>query len=403
MKEARVYLDYHATTPIDNRVFNAMLPFLKEDFGNPSSTFHSYGWKTREAVNDARKTIAASFKAQPREIIFTSGSTESNNLAIRGVTAKYRTKSNHIITCSTEHKSVLSVCSYLENLGVNVTYLPVDRNGLLDLNKLYDAITDTTILISLMTANNEIGVIHPMKEIGRITKEKNIIFHTDATQAVGKMKLDVDELGIDLMSLTGHKIYGPKGIGILYVRSENPTVQLEPQITGGSQENNLRAGTLNVPGIIGLAKAIELCDELYQEGIHSTKNLRDMLLEGIRQNIDNIGVNGSLEHRIPNNLNISFRGIEAQALLMMLDDIALSLGSACLGSTIEPSHVLRALYIPEEDMYSAVRFGLGRFTSDEEIQYVIERLTETVPMLRSQQPSRKKTKTTTAKEGNKYE
>ncbi len=403
MKEARVYLDYHATTPIDDRVYNSMLPFLKEHFGNPSSTFHSYGWKTQEAVDDARKSIASNLNAKPREIVFTSGSTESNNIAIRGAAEKYRDKGNHIITCGTEHKSVLSVCAYLEKNGFDVTYLPVDRDGLIDLNKLNDAITDSTILISLMFANNEIGVIHPIEEIGGIAKEKNVIFHTDATQAVGKMKLDVQKCGIDLMSMTAHKIYGPKGVGLLYIRSANPSVQVEPLIVGGSQEYNIRAGTLNVPGIIGLAKAITLCDDLLQDEVETSRRLRDMFLEGIRENIENISVNGSLEYRIPNNLNISFRGVEAQALLMMMDDIALSLGSACLGDTIEPSHVLRALHIPEGDMYSAVRFGLGRYTSEEEIKYVVHRLTETVAMLRSQHSSPKQSRTKTAKKDKRYE
>jgi len=403
MNESRVYLDYQATTPIDNRVYEAMLPFFKDNFGNPSSRFHSYGWYAQEAVNKARKSIASILNADSAEIVFTSGSTESNNTAIRGVAEKYREKGNHIITCATEHQSVLYVCNFLKDKGYRITYLPVNRDGRIDLNHLWNAVTESTILISLMTANNEIGVVHPVKEIGTIAREKNIIFHTDATQAIGKMRFDVNELNVDLMSISGHKIYGPKGTGLLYVRSANPKIQIEPLILGGGQEGNLRSGTLNVPGIVGLARAIELCDELYTGEVNRTKKLRDILLNGIIENVDDISVNGSLEHRIPNNLNISFRGIEAQALLMMMDDVALSLGSACHSQTIEPSHVLRALHIPENDMYSAVRFGLGRFTTEEEIHYTIQRITEAVVMLRSNQSPRKETRTGTAKKGIYYE
>ncbi len=383
MKEARVYLDYQATTPVDNRVYEAMHPFFKDNFGNPSSTFHSFGWKAQEAVTDARSSIASVFNSKPDEIIFTSGSTESNNTAIRGVAEKYRDRGDHIITCATEHTSVLSVCNHLSNNGFRITYLPVDKDGLIDLNRLSDSITESTILISLMAANNEIGVTHPVKEIGAIARDKNVIFHTDATQAMGRMKLDVQKLGIDLLSVSGHKIYGPKGIGLLYVSGDNPEIQIEPLILGGGQEKNFRSGTLNVPGIIGLAKAITLCEGLYPEEMSVIKRLRDRLLTGIRESIDDISINGSLVHRIPNNLNISFRGVEAQALLMMMDDIALSLGSACHGKTIEPSHVLRALHKQEGDMFSAVRFGIGRYTSEGDIDYTVQRLSETISMLRA--------------------
>ncbi len=403
MKEARVYLDYQATTPIDKQVYEAMIPFFQDNFGNPSSRFHSYGWKAQEAVTNARSTIASMLNSKPDEIIFTSGSTESNNTAIRGVAGKYRNQGDHIITCATEHASVLSVCEYLSNHGFRVTYLPVDNEGLIDLNRLQDSITESTILISLMTANNEIGVVYPVKEIGAIAKGKNVIFHTDATQAVGKMKLDIQELGIDLLSISGHKIYGPKGAGLLYIRSDDPDVQIEPLISGGGQEKKIRSGTLNVPGIIGLSKAIELCEKLFPVEAPATLRLRDRLLKGISENLEDVSVNGSLRHRIPNNLNISFRGIEAQALLMTIDDIALSLGSACHGQTIEPSHVLRALHIPEGDMYSAVRFGLGRFTTEEDIDYTIQRVTETVSLLRSNRFSHKQTRTGTAKKGITYE
>lgn len=402
MKETHVYLDYQATTPVDKRVYEAMVPFFNGNFGNPSSRFHSYGWKAQEAVTQARSSIASILNAKTDEIIFTSGSTESNNTAIRGVAEKYRNQGQHIITCATEHASVLSVCDYLSARGFYVTYLPVNNEGLIDLNRLRDSISQSTILISLMAANNEIGVVHPVKEIGAIAKENNVIFHTDATQAIGKMKFDVQELGIDLLSLSGHKIYGPKGTGLLFVRSDGPDVQIEPLILGGGQENNLRSGTLNVPGIIGLSKAIELCEELSSGEMPATLHLRDKLLKGISEHIEDISVNGSLRHRIPNNLNISFRGIEAQALLMTMDDVALSLGSACHGQTIEPSHVLRALHISEGDMYSAVRFGLGRFTNEEDIEYTVQRVTETVSMLRSNQFSYKQTRTGTAKKGINY-
>lgn len=383
MKQAKVYLDYQATTPVDNLVYEAMLPYFKDTFGNPSSRFHSYGWKAQEAVDNARTSIARILNAKSDDIVFTSGSTESNNTAIRGVAEKLRTRGDHIITCVTEHPSVLSTCTYLREQGYRITYLPVNRDGLIDIEQLYNSITDSTILISLMTVNNEIGVIHPVKEIGKIAKETGVPFHTDATQAVGKMKLDVQELGVDLLSLSGHKIYGPKGVGLLYIHSDEPNVHIEPLMRGGGQEKNMRSGTLNVPGIIGLARAIELCEERYPEEMVAIEKLRNILLNGIRETIGDITVNGSLEQRIPNNLNISFRGVEAQALLMMTDDIALSLGSACHGKTIEPSHVLRALHISDEDMYSAVRFGLGRFTVEEDIGYTIQRLSESVSTLRS--------------------
>jgi len=397
MKDIRVYLDYHATTPIDDRVYTAMQPYLREHFGNPSSRFHSFGWKTQEAVDYARKSIAHHLHASPREIVFTSGSTESNNTAIRGVMEKNRERGNHIITCVTEHKSVLAVCEYLEQHGFDVTYLPVDRDGLLDLNRLQEAITNSTVLVTLMTVNNEIGVIHPIEEIGKITRDRGVLFHTDATQAIGKMNVNVDEAGIDLLSLTGHKIYGPKGIGVLYIRQSNPKVEIEPMIIGGGQEHNLRAGTSNVPGIVGLAKAIELCEEFMIDEVARTRQLRDRLLSGLQDNLTDISINGSMEYRVSNNLNVSFHGIEAQALLMVLDDIALSLGSACLGQKIEPSHVLRALHIPEDDMYASVRFGLGRFTTEDEISYAVRRITETVSMLRSQRSSHKKIRPITAK------
>jgi cysteine desulfurase len=396
MREARVYLDYQSTTPLDNRVYEAMLPYLKDNFGNPSSRFHSYGWAAREAVNRSRKLIASVFNVQSREIIFTSGATESNNTAIRGIVEKYGDRGNHIITCGTEHKSVLSTCQQFEKQGFRTTYLPVNTEGLIDIDDLSRAISDSTILISLMAANNEIGVTHPLKEIGHLAKTHGVIFHSDATQAIGKLKLDVQELGIDLLTLSGHKIYGPKGIGILYIRSDKPHVQITPLLHGGGQEGGMRSGTLNVPAIVGLAKAIELCEELSSEEVPRLRKLRDALVHGITKNIQDISINGSLEYRIPNNLNISFRGIEAQALLMMMDDIALSLGSACHEQSIEPSHVLRALNIPDDDIYSAVRFGLGRFTSDADIAYTIDRVTETVHLLRSRNTSRTQNKKETA-------
>jgi cysteine desulfurase len=382
MKDSVVYLDYHATTPLDSRVFDAMVPYLQTHFGNPSSKFHSFGWKAQDAVDRSRTSIASALGANPDEIIFTSGSTESNNLALRGITESDRSRKKHIITCVTEHKSILNVCSYLEKRGWEITYLPVSTEGLLDLDELEEAIRGDTLLISLMAVNNEIGVIHPLQKIGELARRHNVLFHTDATQAIGKFAIDVNETGIDLLSLSGHKVYGPKGVGALYVRTRDPQNPLHPLFLGGGQERNRRAGTLNVAGIVGLARAIELSEELRPTEMPYLVSLRNELWNRLQGEIEDIKLNGSMEYRVQNNLNVSFRGIESPALLMTLDDIALSLGSSCTGGTIEPSHVLRALYMTDDELNSAVRFGLGRFTTREDIDYTADRLVRAVASLR---------------------
>jgi cysteine desulfurase len=377
-----VYLDYQATTPVDPEVLESMLPFLRHEFGNPSSRFHALGWKARDAVENARAKAAACLRARPDDIVFTSGCTESNNTALRGIADAYRSRGDHIVTCATEHKSVLDVCEDLQRDGFRVTRLPVGGDGTLDLMRLREAISESTILISLMAVNNEIGVVHPIREIGAIARERNVVFHTDAAQAFATMRLDVDELNVDLLSLSGHKIYGPKGVGLLFVRGRNPAIQLKPLISGGGQERNLRSGTHNVPGIVGLAKAMELCEYRREVDTMNLRSLQTALLEGLRESVSDISLNGPETHRAPNNLNISFRGVEAQALLMTADDIGLSLGSACSGQTIEPSHVLRALHIPDDDMYAAVRFGLGRITTTDEVAYAVHRIASAVASLR---------------------
>ena len=381
-----VYLDNHATTAVDPRVLDAMLPYFTEKFGNAASRSHEFGWKAEDAVENARGQIARLIHASPREIIFTSGATESNNLAIKGVAEEYRGKGNHIITQATEHKAVLDTCKRLETFGCEVTYLPVHPDGLIDLDELRGAITPNTILISIMYANNEIGVIQPIEAIGKIAKEKKVLFHVDAAQAVGRIPVDVQKEGIDLLSISAHKIYGPKGVGALYVRRKDPRVDLSAMIDGGGHERGLRSGTLNVPGIVGLGRACELCQKEMAEESERLRRLRDKLKDAIANGLEGTSINGSMDHRLPNNLNLSFAGVEGDALLMGINDVAVSSGSACTSATLEPSYVLRALGVPEELAHSSIRFGLGRFNTDEEIEYAAARVIETVKRLRELSP-----------------
>ncbi|HXQ24816.1 MAG TPA: IscS subfamily cysteine desulfurase [Candidatus Acidoferrales bacterium] len=381
-----VYMDNQATTAVDPRVLEAMLPYFTEKFGNAASRNHEFGWKAEEAVETARGLIARLIHASPREIIFTSGATESDNLAIKGVAEAYREKGNHIVTQVTEHKAVLDTCKHLENSGYEITYLPVAKDGLIDLDELRRAIKPNTILISIMHANNEIGVVQPIEEIGKIAKEKAVIFHVDAAQSVGKIPVDVEKLGIDLLAISAHKIYGPKGVGALYVRRKNPRVELSAMIDGGGHERGLRSGTLNVPGIVALGKACEICEkEMAQEG-ERLGRLRDKLKAAIVSRLDDTFVNGSMAHRLPGNLNLSFAGVEGDALLMGINDVAVSSGSACTSATLEPSYVLRALGVSEDLAHSSIRFGLGRFNTEEEVDYVAGRVVETVKRLRELSP-----------------
>jgi len=381
-----IYMDNHATTRVDPRVLDAMLPYFTEKYGNAASRNHEFGWKAEEAVETARGQIARLIHATPREIVFTSGATESDNLALKGIAEAYRAKGNHIITQATEHKAVLDTCKRLEKSGCEVTYLPVAKDGRIDLDDLRRAITPKTILISIMHANNEIGVLQPVAEIGKIAKEKSVIFHVDAAQSVGRIPIDVEKLGIDLLAISGHKIYGPKGVGALHVRRKNPRVELSPLIDGGGHERGMRSGTLNVPGIVGLGKACELCEKEMTAENERLRILRDKLKEAILSRLDGTSINGTMEHRLPNNLNLSFAGVEGDALLMGINDVAVSSGSACTSATLEPSYVLRALGVPEDLAHSSIRFGLGRFNTEEEVDYVAGRVVETVKRLRELSP-----------------
>ncbi|MGO9097539.1 MAG: IscS subfamily cysteine desulfurase [Bryobacteraceae bacterium] len=381
-----IYMDYHATTPVDPRVLDAMLPYFQEKFGNAASRNHSFGWDAEQAVEKGRRQIAELIGATPKEIVFTSGATESNNLAIKGAAEMYAERGNHIITVATEHKAVLDTCKRLAKHGLDVTFLPVQRDGLLDLDALRAAITDRTILISVMHANNEIGVLQPVREIGRIARERGVLFHTDATQSVGKVPVSVNDDNIDLLSLSGHKIYGPKGIGALYVRRKNPRVQLTAQMDGGGHERGMRSGTLNVPGIVGLGEACAICQlEMAGESARLA-GLRDRLKDRLFAELDEIYVNGSMSSRLPNNLNVSFAYVEGESLLMGIHDVAVSSGSACTSATLEPSYVLRALGVSEDLAHTSIRFGLGRFNTQEEVDYVAGRVIEVVGKLRELSP-----------------
>ncbi len=381
-----IYMDYHATTPVDPRVLEAMLPYFSVKFGNAASRNHSFGWEAEQAVEKARKQIADLIGATPKEIVFTSGATESDNLAIKGVAEMYAERGNHIVTVATEHKAVLDTCKKLRKHGCDVTFLAPHKDGLIDLDELRAAITEKTLLVSVMYANNEIGVIQPIREIGRIARERGVLFHTDATQAVGKVPIRVDDDNIDLMSISAHKMYGPKGIGALYVRRKNPRVQLTAQMDGGGHERGMRSGTLNVPGIVGLGEACAICQtEMAGESVRLAA-LRDRLKDRLLAGLDEVYINGSMEHRLAGNLNMSFAYVEGESLLMGISDIAVSSGSACTSATLEPSYVLRALGVGDALAHTSIRFGLGRFNTEEEVDYVAARVIEVVRKLRELSP-----------------
>ncbi|MDX2102743.1 MAG: IscS subfamily cysteine desulfurase [Alphaproteobacteria bacterium] len=380
-----IYLDYQATTPCDPRVVDAMLPYFTQKFGNPGSRTHAYGWEAEDAVETARRQVADIIGADEREVIFTSGATESNNLAIKGVAHFYRDRKNHIITVVTEHKCVLDSCRHLEQEGFEVTYLPVQPNGLIDLAALEAAITNKTVLVSVMAVNNEIGVIQPLAEIGRITRAKGVFFHTDAAQAVGKIPLDVEAMNIDMMSISGHKIYGPKGIGALYVRRK-PRVRLQAMITGGGQERGMRSGTLPTPLCVGLGEACRIAKAEMAAETERLKALQNRFLTGIRSRLTEVVLNGDEEHRIPGNLNISFAFVEGESLIMGIKELSVSSGSACTSASLEPSYVLRALGVDEEMAHTSLRIGFGRFTTDAEVDYAVEQLASSVERLRAMSP-----------------
>ena len=380
-----IYLDYQATTPLDPRVLEAMMPYFTYKFGNSSSRSHSYGWEAEEGVEKARAQMAKLIGADEKEIIYTSGATESNNLAIKGVAEFYKDRRSHIVTTVTEHKCVLDTCRHLEQEGFTVTYLPVQKNGLIDLEELRAAITDKTVVVSIMAVNNEIGVIQPLMEIGKICREKKTFFHTDAAQAAGKIPLDVEAMNIDMMSISGHKIYGPKGIGALFVRRK-PRVRLVPLIVGGGQERGFRSGTLPTPLCVGLGEAAEICmKEMAGEAVR-IKKLQDRMLKGLNAKLPEIYVNGDLEHRIPGNLNISFAHVEGESLMMGIKGLSVSSGSACTSASLEPSYVLRALGVEEEMAHTSLRIGLGRFTTEQEVDTAVADLVHHVTKLREMSP-----------------
>jgi cysteine desulfurase len=381
-----VYLDNNATTPMDPRVLEAMIPYFTEHFGNAASRNHPFGWQAEEAVDYSREQVAKLINADPKEIIFTSGATEGDNLAIKGVFEMYASKGNHIITATTEHKAVLDTCKHVEKLGAEVTYLQVKEDGLIDLAELEAAIKPTTILIAIMYANNEIGVVQPVKAISTIAKKHGVLFFTDAVQAIGKIPVDVIADGIDIMAFTAHKMYGPKGIGALYVRRKNPRVKVTAQMDGGGHERGMRSGTLNVPGIVGFGKACELAKAEMAADAERLSKLRDKLENALLQ-LEEAYVNGNREHRLPHVANISFKHVEGEGLLMGFNkNIALSSGSACTSASLEPSYVLKALGLGDDLAHSSLRFGLGRFTTEEQIDYTIEQVSNTVNKLRDMSP-----------------
>jgi cysteine desulfurase len=381
-----IYLDYNATTPIDPRVLEEMLPYLRERFGNAASRSHRFGHEAEQAVERARRQVAALLNASPKEIIWTSGATESDNIAVKGVARMYRDKGRHIVTQATEHKAVLDPAAYLEQEGYEVTYLPVDKWGRINPDELRAAIRPDTTLVSIMFANNEIGTIQPIAEIGAICKEKGVIFHTDATQAFGKVKIDVEAMGIDLLSCSGHKIYGPKGVGALYARRKNPRVRCEPVLHGGGHERGMRSGTLNVPGIVGLGAAAELAGEEMASEARREADLRERLWDGVTRELDEVYRNGHPEHCLPNTLNASFAYVEGESLMMGMENIAVSSGSACTSASLEPSYVLRALEVKPELAHSSIRFSLGRFTTVAEIDQTVRQVVATVNRLREMSP-----------------
>jgi cysteine desulfurase len=381
-----IYMDNHATTRTDPRVLEAMLPYFGEIYGNAASRNHEFGWIAEQAVDAGREQVAKLIGATAKEIVITSGATECNNLAIKGVAEMYREKGNHIITEVTEHKCVLDTCKRLEKHGFRVTYLPVKTDGLIDLDQLKDAMTDETILVSIMAANNEIGILQPIREIGKLCHEKGVLFHSDAAQAAGKVPFNVIEDNVDLASISAHKVYGPKGVGALYVRRRNPRVQLVAQMDGGGHERGMRSGTLNVPGIVGLGKACEIAQQDMAEESKRLLAMRESLREQITSQLDEVYINGSMEHRLPGSLNISFAYVEGESLLMGINDIAVSSGSACTSATLEPSYVLKALGAGDELAHSSIRFGLGRFNTQAEVNYVATKIVDVVKRLRELSP-----------------
>jgi len=377
-----VYLDHHATTPLDPRVLAAMLPYFTDKFGNAASRNHQFGWEAEQAVDESRKQIAGLIGAGPQEIVFTSGATESNNLAIKGVVESYAGQGGHMVTCIIEHKAVLDTCRSLERRGCRVTWLPVGRDGRVDPAAVETAIGERTVLVSIMYANNEVGTIQPVAEIGAICRRRGVLFHSDAAQAVGKVPVNVDADHIDLLSISAHKMYGPKGAGALYVRRRNPRVQLTAQLDGGGHERGMRSGTLNVPGIVGLGEACAICRREMLEESDRLRRLRDRLRAKLEAGLDEVQVNGSDAHRLPHNLNMSFAHVEAESLMMGMRDVAVSSGSACTSATMEPSYVLKAMGLDDQAAHSAIRFGLGRFNTEEEVDFAAERAIEVVQKLR---------------------
>ena len=386
MLKLPIYMDNNSTTRTDPRVVEAMIPFFTEKYGNSASRNHSYGWDAEEAVDSAREQVASIINASSKEIIFTSGATEANNLAIKGVASMYRKKGNHFISTITEHKAIIDPLKRIERDGCKVTFLNVDKNGMISLQELEQAITNETVLVTLMAGNNEIGTLHPLKEIGKICKAKGVLFHTDATQAIGKIPVDVEEMGIDLLSLSGHKMYGPKGIGALYVRRKDPRVRLDAMMDGGGHERGMRSGTLPVPMIVGLGMAAEIARKEMSAESQRLLHLRNRLHSGITSKLEDVYLNGHPEFRLPGNLNLSFAFVEGEGLMMGIKDIAVSSGSACTSASLEPSYVLKALGLGDELAHSSIRFGLGRFTTEEEIDFVIQDVVRAVNHLRDMSP-----------------
>lgn len=381
-----IYMDYNATTPIDPRVLDAMLPFLREQFGNAASELHTFGQQARQGVEDAREQVAELINADPREIVFTSGATESDNLAIKGVFENYREKGNHIVTSRTEHKAVVDVCKYLETRGAEVTWLTPDSAGVVSADQVADAITDRTVLVSVMSANNETGTLNPVARIGTVARERGVLFHCDATQSVGKLPTDVDSMGIDLLSISAHKIYGPKGVGCLYVRRKDPAVRLAIQMHGGGHERNRRSGTLNVPGIVGFGAACDIAADQMQDEAARLAGLRDRLHSGIVAEVEDVHLNGHPDARLPNTLNLSFQYIEAEALITRLRDLAVATGSACTTASHESSHVLEAMGFDHRRAQGSIRFSIGRFTTEEEIDHAVSLIAKPVHLLRELSP-----------------
>jgi cysteine desulfurase len=389
-----IYMDYNATTPVDPRVLEAMLPYLKDNFGNAASELHAFGQEAREGVEEARRQVAELINADPREIVFTSGATESDNLAIKGVFENYRDKGNHIVTSKTEHKAVVDVCKYLEANGAEVTWLTPDSNGVISADQVADAITDRTILVSIMSANNETGTLNPVARIGAAARQRDVLFHCDATQSVGKLPTDVESMGIDLLSVSAHKLYGPKGVGALYVRRKDPAVKLAIQMHGGGHERNRRSGTLNVPGIVGFGAACDIADDEMQDEAARLAGLRDRLHSGIVAEVEDVHLNGHPDARLPNTLNLSFQYIEAEALITRLRDLAVATGSACTTASHESSHVLEAMGFDHRRAQGSIRFSIGRFTTEEDIDHAVSLIAKPVQLLRELSPFYEEAQTT---------